>query len=232
MPIGPNKTTAGLGGYAPQQNLSGYTRMEEKKLFHSRRDVALLLDKTVRGGYDGLEMGTVMAVDQNSGLLTPYVPDTISTEDVGRVFLLNDIATAATFDVILAASYKFEVGDVIVLTDTGGSYEEATISDIDRVTYQHKAVITLSAAIAGSFSVANNANAYLKAEDASSGKRSVAKYVMDQNVYTGVDNPDPGALTSVVLSNAVIYQSGCVGMDATAMSDLGVVEDGIFYVIK
>jgi hypothetical protein len=234
MPIGMNKSNAGLGGYAPQQNLTGYPRMEEKRLFHSRREIALLLDKTVRGGFGELEMGTIMSIDQNSGNLVPYIPDTISTEDVGRAFLLNNIASAGTsFDLLLSDSYKFESGDVIILTSTAGTYEEATISDVDRVSYPHKAVVTLSAGTSAGFTVAEQANAYLKSEDAASGKRSVAAYLMDQTIYTGIENPDPGALTSVVLSNAVVYKSGCVGMDAAAMSNLGnVIEDGIFYVIK
>ena len=53
---------AGLGGDIPQMN-----RMPEgrgsKPLFHSVRDIALILDKTVAAGYGVLRIGTVMAED-------------------------------------------------------------------------------------------------------------------------------------------------------------------------
>ena len=77
---------------------------------------------------------------------------------------------------------------------------------------------------------AKKANCYLKS--GASGKRSTAKYLLDQDSYTGGhDNPN-GALTSVFLSNGIVYKASCSGLDATALSALNGVEDGMFAIFK
>lgn len=232
MPVGLNKTNAGLGGNVPQFNLTGYTNLREKRLYFSQRDIALLLGKTMKGGFGEVEMGTVLALDQNTDKLVPYVPDTISATDKGRAFLANDCDQTDNFDLPMEQSYKIQVDDVLIMTDTDGSYEEVTVSDIDRDSYDWKAVVTLTGATSGTFTVAKKANVYPKAEDTGSGKRSKAVYVLDINIDTGLE-PQDGALVSVLLSNAIIYQDACVGMDSTAISDLGnVSSDGQFYILK
>lgn len=235
MPVGIDKSTAGLGGNIPQQNITGYTRLRQKQLYFSQRAIALLLDKTLRSGYGGLELGTVLAQDQNTDKYVPYVPDTIDlAADVGRVPLLNDCTTADNFDVLMEQSYKLQTGDVIVLTDTDGSYEQATISDIDRDSYDYKATVTLSGATSGTFTVAKKANCYVKAEDVSGdNKASKAAFILDMNVDTGNGEDAEGALAPVLLSNAIIYQASCVGMDSQAITDLGnVSSDGQYYILK
>lgn len=233
MPVGIDKTDAGLGGLIPQQNLTGYTRTKMKSLFFSEREVALLLNKTLRGGFGSLEIGTVLAEVQGSNKLVPYVPamGNFSQEDVGRVMLLNDCNTTNTFDLAVASSYKIQKGDTIILTDTDGTYEEATVGSVDRESYDYKAVVTLSSGnTSNSFTTAKNANCYVKSGTSNSHK-SDAVYILDQSTLTGVENQD-GALTSVLVSNAIIYQSACVGMDSYAKSDLSVTSDGEFYILK
>ncbi len=227
-------TSAGLGGAIPQQNLTGYHVAQYKRLYKSHREIALLLDKTLRAGYGCLEAGTVMAVDQNTDNLVPYTPDTISEEDPSRVFLLNDCSTADNFDVELLESYKLASGETIVMTDSDGTYEQATISGVDRSSSNYKANITLTGSTSNNFTVAKSANCYVKAEDASGDdKASKAKYVLDMAVDTGAGEDAEGGLGAVLLSNAVIYKDATVGMDSTAITDLGnVSEDGAYYILK
>jgi len=231
---GLGRTSAGMGGNTPQQTFTGYTKAIYEQLFKSPREVALLLDKTFRAGYGAVPIGTVMAEDQNTGNLVPYTPDTISKDDPSRVFLLTDLTASGTsgeFDVEMIESYKLDAGDSIVLTDTDGSYEGATIDSIDRESSDIKATVTLDSAISGDFTTANSANAFLKAEDADSGKRSKAKYVVDTIADTGAGEYAEGALGSVVLSNAILRKKVVKGMDDTAMTDLGNVYDEYSYYV-
>ena len=232
--MGPGVTSAGLGGMAPQVNRVGYSAIRERKLFYSQREVALLLEKQLRGGYGDLLAGTVLAEMTAAPYdLVPYIPDTISATDVGRIFLVNDNITAATFKIWAEDRGKLKAADVIVLTDTDGTYEEATVSSMAEDAGGRTWTVTLSGATTtvGGFTVAKSANCYLKA--GASGKRSTAKYILDQDVYTGnYENPTPGALTSVFLSNGIVYKSMMVGLDATAASALGAVIDGNFVIVK
>lgn len=232
---GLGRTAGGLGGAIPQQTITGYTVDVQKPLYKSPREVALLLDKTFRSGYGCLPKGTVVAKDENTDKYVPYAPDSISDEDVARVFLLNDCDTADNFDVDLLESYKVASGETIILTDSDGTYEAATISNIDRTSSKIKATITLTGAVSGTFTTAKDANCYLKAEDSGSGKRSKAKYILDMDVDTGAGEDAKGGLAAVLLSNAILYKSAIPNIDSQAMTDLGNVsedESGIYYVVK
>jgi len=231
---GMSRTSAGIGGSAPQQTFTGYTKAIYEQLFKSPRESALLLDKTFRAAYGAVPIGTVMAEDFNTGNLVPYTPDTISKDDPSRVFLLTDLTAAGTsgeFDVEMMESYKLDVGDDIVVTDTDGTYEGHTIGSIDRESSDIKATVTLNSAVSADFTTANLANVFLKAEDAASGKRSVAKYVVDTIADTGAGEYAEGALGSVVLSNAILRKQVVKGMDATAMTNLGNVYDEYSYYV-
>lgn len=227
--------TIGAAGNAPQQSIRGYTPLFQKRLYKSPREVALLLDKTLRSGYGVLEAGTVLAVDQNdTDQLVPYTPDTIGTTDVSRVFLMTDCDASDNFYVDMLESYKLAVGDTITLTDSDGTYESEDISAIDRSSYDNKAKITLDASTAATFTVARDANCYVKAADEADGnKRSDAAYILDMEVDTGAGQYAAGGLASVVLSNAILYQDALVGMDSSAITDLGnVSSDGVYYILK
>lgn len=237
MPVGPNKTTAGLGGQTPQQNMTGYTRLTRKEIFFSLREIALLIDKNVRGGFGALEAGQVMAKDENTDYLVPYVPDTISEDDKGRVMLLQDCDTSDTVVIPLTESYRFTAGDEVVLTDSDGDFDLEEIDSIDRTSSKYRATITLKAATSNKHEVTKDACIYHKAYNAAgdAGKYCVARYILDQSILTGEgENASQiGAQTSVLLSNAVIYSGECVSMDSQAITDLGnITEDGQYYIVK
>ena len=231
--VGINVTSAGIGGDIPQVNHTGYTQFREKRLFFSEPEIALIIQKNVRGGYGDLEIGTVMAVETATGMLVPYVPDTVGGADVGRLYLATDNITSNSFKIWPTDMGKIKTGDVIVLCDTdAGAYEEATVSTVVLDTNGRMATVTLSAATTtvGGFTVAKSANCYLKA--GASGKRSVAKYILDKHLSTGTDENPNGAHTSVVVSNATLYKDALVGADATALASLGAVEDNPYVILK
>lgn len=228
--IGVNVTTGGLGGFTPQVNRTGFTEFREKKLFLSQRELGLFLPKTFRGGYGELPAGLVVAEDVNSGFLVPYIPDTISASDPGRIMLVTGCNVSNSFQIWAEDAGKLKATDVIVLTDTDGTYEEATVSSVTKYDDRRYTVI-LGANTAANFEIgAKLANCYLKA--GTTGKRSVAKYILDQNLYAGgAENPN-GALGSVFITNGILYTNACTGLDATAISAIGGVVDGSFIIIK
>lgn len=232
---GLGRTSGGFGGAIPQQTITGYTVDVQKPLYKSPREIALLLDKTFRAGYGCLPKGTVLSKDENTDNYVPYAPDTIADTDVARVFLLNDCDTADNFDVDLLESYKVASGETIILTDTDGAYEAATISNIDRTSSNIKATVTLTGSTSNTFTTAKSANCYLKAEDNNTGKRSKAKFILDMDVDTGAGSDAAGGVAAVLLSNALLYKSAISNMDSQAMTDLGNVsedEGGQYYVVK
>lgn len=333
---------AGLGGDIPQMN-----RMPEgrgsKPLFHSVRDIALILDKTVAAGYGVLRIGTVMAEDAFSKNLIPYPSASANNNDSNaKAYLLAQPANSATdLFVTVPDSYKFTVGasliidgsdagaaevqsvactstttgDVYVLAFSGSSItatvgatqtlaalvtllqaatgysalpftvsagssaltltwktvgvvstkatltlgsgsavaattttpgvaidQTATSSEdlgaiiaIDR-TYASgtQAQITVSTGVTtgANFSIAKYASAYLKGSGEVSSPFTKAKYILDKDIDTGIGADAKGALTSVVLSNAILYTNSLVGMDSAAMTDLGAITDGRFTILK
>ena len=230
--IGPGITKAGLGGDKPQFNTTGKIQFRGKRLFFSRPEQALILQKMLKGGYGDLEEGTVMAVHTTTGLLYPYIPDTFSASDVGRIMLVTDNITSATFMVWKEDAGKLAAGDVIVLWDTDGTYEEATVSTVADSGDGRRYTVTLSAATAtaGGFIVSKSACCWLKG--GSAGKRSDAKFILDAFTSTGdIENPN-GAFSSVVVSNAILYADGLVGADATALTALGAVTDSPYVILK
>ncbi len=229
---GIDRTNAGLGGHIPQQTITGYTTRFYEQLFHSVRDIALLLDKTFRAGYGCLPIGTVVAKDSNTDKMIPFTSSNtgeISQEDPGRVFLLTDLTSGGTsgeFDVEMLESYKLDAGDTIQVMDSDTGTEEATIASIDRDSSNIKATVTLNSGVSGNFTTANNANVFLKGGD-------TAVYIADADTDTGAGEYAKGAVGSVVLSNAILNKSVVKGMKGSATSDLGNVStDGTYYVLK
>ncbi len=217
MPIGIGKTTAGRSGNVPQVNITGYHREVQKRLFYSRREQALILEKSVKGGYGYLEMGQVMtSVYKTSTTLADFV---VPYGDNGKVALTADAAaTQKTVTVAAEDVVKFAVGDVITIIDSDTTAEHGTIASIAGN------VITLTDDLTDTFEVSDDA--YI------THRQGGNYYVMDQDVDTGVTRQAQGALTSVVIGNAVLYQDAVIGMDSTALTALNGVEDGVFYVIR
>lgn len=218
----------GLGGSTPQMNQGGMLP-GQKALFHSLREIALIKDKTIKAGFGVVKAGTVMAVDTLSGDLVPCAPTAVAVDDTQRVFLNASVTAAAIVFVPLEQSYRFAVGDVVIIGDNVPAYTDGgAITAIDRTTYAGQAEITFTNNATAT--LANQAYIYHKAGAA--GKFSDAKWINDQDVFTGEGEDAQGANTSVVISNAILYAGALIGYDAAAATALGTVDDGAHVILK
>lgn len=234
----------GLGGSIPQVVNNGpgggYGR-----LFYSQRENALILNKTLAPGYGVLKAGTVMMENNstagNKGLLVPYVPVTGS-----QIAALNNNAaigispmvvdgTSGTVYISVQNSYRFVVGDHIIYQNVTGNglVDCGVITAIDITTNPLYAAITCTAYTATNATVADHAYIYTQADLASVGTPwATAKYILDKDVDTGIGEDALGALSSVVVSNAVLYSGSLINCTAAALTALGAVTDGQFTILK
>jgi hypothetical protein len=208
-----------------------------KRLYYSIRDVALILDKTVQAGFGVLKAGTILAENLSAGgsagLLVPYAPTLFTLGDVGRAFALANVASGvAVINVTMEDSYKFVVGDDLIIANNTPEYGNGgAIISIDRTTYSHFAVITFTAGIVtANNTVAKACCCYVEAGAA--GQLSAAKYILDKDIDTGIGENAKGANTPVLVSNAILYTNSLVNFDAAAATDLGTVDDGQFTILK
>jgi hypothetical protein len=130
-----------------------------------------------------------------------------------------------------AAALKFKVGHVVACSDTDDTYTDGgaiTAMVVDALPGLTK--VTVTNVITAT--VAKSANIYHKT--LANGKFSAATCLIDQAVDTGsVAFPAPaGANVSILLSNAVLYTNALVGMDAAAITSLGVVSRGKYTILK
>jgi hypothetical protein len=230
-----------IGGSTPQLN-RGPEGPGHKALYYSIREIALIKDKTAQPGYGVLRAGTIMAENISAlttggkGMLVPCATTLFDTGDVGRAFALVDVATGVdVINVTMEDSYKFKVGDDLILAnnDGGGEYGNGgAIISIDRTTKPHYAIITFTTGIAtANNTVAKACCCYVEA-GLIAVKFSDAKYILDKDIDTGVGEIAKGAITPVLLSNAILYTNSLVNFDAAAKTALGTVDDGQHTILK
>lgn len=203
-----------LGGSTPQMN-----RFPEgpgiKRLFHSRREQALIIDKTAKKGFGYLKAGTVLAVDAD-GMCVPYVPATVVA---GAESALGCIPILAVNDGVIQIpkGYAgiFTIDDI--LREVGQS-QDIVVEAISFGDYYDTITVDEYAGLA--------ANEFLMIKGA-----ATAKYILDQDVDTGFGDIAVGANISVVVSNAILYKNSLINMDDTAIAALGLV-DGQFFILK
>jgi len=189
-----------------------------KRLFHSEREIALIIDKTIRKGFGYLNAGTVLAKDEDE-FCVPYVPEVVTAGTltaIGTVYILG--VTGATVQIPRGEAGTFAVGDTFV--KVGDEYEtEITITAVtpgdnfDTITVDEYDDLA-----AGNFLMPKGAN--------------TAVYILDQDVDTGNDRDAMGAQASVVLSNATLYKNSLINLDSAAVTALGGITDGQFYILK
>jgi hypothetical protein len=229
----------GLGGSTPQivRNPEG---VGIKRLFFSQREIALIKDKTVAPGFGVLAAGTVMAVNSsaagNKGQLVPYAPlrtkITANTASAIGVTLLVQDAATNTLKVSISDSYRFVVGDELIVNaiTTGGEQATGAITVIDRTTDPRWATITAILATVTNLTVANTAYCYVKAAAAT--PFTTAFSIIDKDIDTGYGESAAGALTSIVISNAIVYTGSLVNATSEALTSLGAVQDGQHTILK
>jgi hypothetical protein len=207
-----------------------------KALFHSEREIALILDKTVKQGFGVLKAGTLMSLVNGGDQLVPYPTTDPDNIVAARAFGLADIgSTDDAINVTMEDSYKFSVGDVVMLANNNGGgdfHDGGAITAIDRTTYPNYAVITFTTALDTNvnMTVANAVNIYHKGDTAESDGVE-ANYILDKDIDTGAGEKAAGGLASVVVSNAVLNYGNLINLDAGAIVDLGAVADGTRFLI-
>ena len=207
-----------------------------KRLYYSDEQAALKVPITLKAGYGIIEAGTALARNTSAtatrvGYFFPYDPTATITgaEDApGRAYLVQDSGTTASdLYVTIVDSYKFAVGDDLIIVDNDTAAENlGAITAIDRATYSHMAKITVTVATGGtSFTVADFAYVTVEGYDVCIG-------ILEKTVDTGTGANANGANATMILGNCVLYTGSLVNLDAAAITDLSAATIGIYTYIK
>lgn len=224
-------------GDIPYQLTIGQT--DYKRLYRSKRELALTREITLVAGYGIIPQGTVIGKIQagdRAGYFAPYNPNPNDSDgdpitwDGARAYLLQDSGTGTTLYVTLDDSYKVAVDDVIVLDSDGGTPYQLTITAIDRTTYKEKAEITVSGTISVSHTVANDAHICIDTENANT--YSKAHGILEYAVDTGEGSNAQGGLGVLIVSNAILYNGMLQNADSAARTDLSATLDGNYLILK
>lgn len=211
-----------------------------KNIYFSRPEIALVVDVSIQAGYGLLEGGTILAKNLsaagNKGKYVPYNPTLFTGVEnhPGRAYLVSASGTTASIlYVTLNDSYKFIVGDDLAIKDNVTAAENlGKITAIDRTTYPHMAAITVTTATGGtSFTTARKAYVCVEAGTGTN-YYSDAVAILAKTVDTGTGVNAQGAVSPIILSNAVLYEGMLTNLDTAAKTALGVTSFGQFAVLK
>jgi len=211
-------------------------------LFYSEHSAALTVPITLAAGYGKLRMGTLLAKNLsalttgNKDKMVPYNPTSFTgqEEHPGRAYLVADgVALASTVNVTINDSYKFKVGDDLIINDNTTTNENlGAITAIDRTTYSNFAVITFTTAMgATAFTTARFAYVCVEAGDNTNGYSDCVGVLM-KSVDTGTGELAKGANAQLIISNAVLYEGMLNLVDAAAKTDLSATTFGEFMYMK
>jgi hypothetical protein len=221
-----------------------------KKLFYSNPEQALTKEVTLQAGYGLIPAGTVLAKNVsaagNANKYVPLMPGIAANlpdsgdpnHQLACAFLVQDVSSGSDVYVTMDDSYKFAVGDDLILLDestyAASSENLGAITAIDRTTYLHMAKITVTATVSGSFTVAGNACVHVEAgttDGTTTNSYSVAEGILMHTVDTGTGEDAQGAVAPMVISNAMLYNGLLTNCIAQARTDLGASVDGQFLII-
>ncbi len=193
-----------------------------RRLYYSDPMAARKVQGSIMAGYGVLKMGTAMAKNGSAagsiGKLIPYDPTANTGAEItpARAFLVQSTGGAVNdLYVAIADSYKFAVGDDVYINDDTTTLEQlGAITAIDRTTYSHMAVITVTSATGGtSFTTARFAYLAVQGGDTCVG-------ILEKSVDTGIGVNAQGALMTLIRGNATLYTGMLTNFDAAAISDL------------
>ena len=215
-------------------------QVDFKALFKSDPNAAIIPGITIMAGYGVLRAGTIMAKNLSAagdaGKFVPYNLTTFDGTEVspGRAYLVADADNSGeSVNVTINDSYKFTVGDDLILNSSGAAAENlGAITAIDNTTYASYAVITATTTISSaSHTTANTAYVCVEAGD-SSNNYSDAIGILSESVDTGTGLNSQGAVAGIIASNAEVYQGLLTGLDAAAIVDLSATSWGQTLVVK
>ncbi len=213
------------------------SQVDYKKLYFSEPLAALKVPITISPGWGILKMGTILAKNTsalttgNSGLFFPYDPTATITgaeNAPGRAYLVADSSTNDYVYVTLEDSYKFKVGDDIIICDDDGEGSldnGGAIISIDRTTYTHMAKITFTVSLGDDFTTAKFAYAAPEGFETAVG-------ILEKSVDTGAGTDSKGAVATLILGNCVLYSGMLLNLDSNAATDVSATSFGQFHYIR
>lgn len=205
-------------------------------IYHSDREKALIIDRVLTKGFGIVKAGTVLSKAYATGELFPYPgTDHLSTTAPGRAFAVANIASGANYiDVPLSQIGPFAVGKSVFLVRNNASapayHDGGLITAVNLTQGTWFGRVTFTTALGDAlFTVANSANVYLSGGAFTGGLK--ANCILDIDVDTGLAD-GVGAPVSILLSNAVLYKNRLTTMDDGAITDLGVIDDAPYIIVK
>ncbi len=208
-----------------------------RKLFYSRPEQALIREVTISAGWGILRAGTVLALNKSAAgnyyKYFPYQPATPDSASLDQksAFLLAQANAVTYVYVTQDDSYKFVVGDDLIIDGNNDNPENlGAITAIDRTTYKHMAVITVTETISGTFTLAESSCVY--PEGGTSTPWCSAVGILIATVDTGVGENAKGANAPMVISKAILYNGMLVNCDSNARTSLSASVDGQLLIIK
>lgn len=213
-----------------------------RALYYSEPMAALKVPVTLQSGYGVLKLGTALALNKSAAVtggrdqLVPYNPTSFTGAEnhPGRAYLVANSGTTDSFVyVAMDDSYKFKVGDDLIINDNTTSAEnKGAITAIDRTTELHRAKITFTTAIGGTaFTTARYAYVCVEAGDNSNGYSDCVG-ILEKSVDTGTGEHAKGAVATLILGNAVLYEGLLTNIDSAAKTDLSAASFGQYMYMK
>lgn len=204
-----------------------------RPLFHSRREIALIKDKSLMSGFGVIKNGRVLSTT-TGGLVVPNPKDDGSVDaiDTARARLLADgVDTESTVVISEADAAKFRVGQDVVLNNLTPAYQDVGAITAISAAVNGQVTVTFTTAInVAVFTTANRAA--LSHKTAASTPFYAASCILDKDVDTGEGDawaaPVP---VSVVFRNAMLYTVWLDGLSDKAITDLGAIQDGVHTII-
>nr|BDD45816.1 hypothetical protein 15 [bacterium] len=211
-----------------------------KRLFFSDQNIAMIKPITIPAGFGTIPAGAVMAKISEStnraGRYVPYTPEAPSlalNTARGAAYLTTDGAASTSVYVTMADSYKFAVGDHLAVADANSYNASAVdlgaITAIDRTTYEHIALITVTNQVTTAFTVAQGAWVWIQSKTTAPYVQAVG--ILAGAVETGTGENAQGGHGALILGNAMLYKDLLENYDSEALTDLGGTEDGEFLIL-
>lgn len=197
-----------------------------KRLFYSDPNRALAKVITIPAGYGVVKAGAVMGIITDStSRVGNYVPYQYGADSNGLVaalantwgiaYLVADVTAGAyTGYVTMDDSYKFAVGDHLSEADSDYAVHTdlGAITDIDRTTYSHMAVITVTN-VFPTIQASKGACVYIQSKTTT--PFCEAKGILKEAVNTGTGENAKGGQGVLVLGSAMLYKNSLYGYNST-----------------
>lgn len=218
---------------------------EYKFLYYSDPIAALRVPVTLQSGYGVLKKGTILALNNSAlttggqGQLLPYNPSTFDGSEYspGRAYLVaNGAASGNVVYVTMDDSYKFKVGDDLIINDDTTTTEDlGAITAIDRTSERQRAKITFTTSIGSTdFTTGRHAHVLVQASaaNAAANNWSDAVGILEKSVDTGTGVDAKGAVATLIIGNCVLYEGMLTNLDTKAKTAISATTFGQYVYIR